>query len=118
MNTRDSRYLAVAALALLAIVAAGCGGAVPSTQGGPTTVKVASFKLGQFLVDEGGHTIYLFGKDEAKESYCYDACASVWPPVETNGKISAGPGVSAEALGTIKRDDGGLQVTYHGHPLY
>jgi predicted lipoprotein with Yx(FWY)xxD motif len=38
--------------------------------------------------------------------------------VLTEEAPSAGPGVDAELLGTIKRDDGSLQVTYAGRPLY
>jgi hypothetical protein len=34
------------------------------------------------------------------------------------GKVSAGAGVKANLLGTTKRKNGKLQVTYKGHPLY
>jgi hypothetical protein len=34
------------------------------------------------------------------------------------GKVSAGAGVKAKLLGTTKRKNGKLQVTYKGHPLY
>jgi predicted lipoprotein with Yx(FWY)xxD motif len=107
-----------AALAALAVVAAGCGGAVPSSNGGKATVKVGQSKLGRILVDGQGHTLYLFERDEHGESYCNGACAAVWPPYETDGQPQAAGGVSASALGTTKRDDGDRQVTYQGHPLY
>jgi len=102
----------------LGLVAAGCGGAIPSANGGPAAVKLTGSKDGRHLVDGRGHSLYLFEKDEGGESYCGGACAAVWPPLETSAKPRASSGIDAGALGTIKRDDGDMQVTYHGHPLY
>ena len=45
-------------------------------------------------------------------------CASAWPPLLTKGAPVAGPGVEAKLLGTTKRKNGSVQVTYNGHPLY
>jgi predicted lipoprotein with Yx(FWY)xxD motif len=98
----------------LAVVAAGCGGAIPSSNGGPATLKMD----GRYLVDQRGQSVYLFEKDEQGDSYCTGACAAVWPPLETSTAPNAGAGVQSGALGTIKRGDGDMQVTYHGHPLY
>jgi len=111
-------YAVVMGAICLALFAAGCGGAVPSSNGGPATLKTTSSTLGHFLVDGQGHSLYLFEKDEGAESYCTSACAAVWPAFETSSKPRAASGVDGAALGTIKRDDGELQVTYHGHPLY
>ena len=36
----------------------------------------------------------------------------------TKGKPRAGTGADADLLGTTKRRNGKLQVTYNGHPLY
>ncbi len=102
----------------LALFAAGCGGAIPSADGGPATVRLAGPTDGRFLVDSEGHSVYLFEKDESGESYCSGACAAVWPPLETSTAPRAGVGVQDAALGTIERSDGDMQVTYHGHPLY
>lgn len=101
-----------------AVAAAGCGGAVPSSNGGPARVELKTSAAGRFLVDAQGHSLYLFEKDEDGESYCGGACAAVWPPFETDRMPHAGSGVDGASLGTIKRDDGHMQVTYHGHPLY
>jgi len=98
----------------LAVVTAGCGGAIPSSDGGPATLK----QDGQYLVDGQGRSLYLFLKDGTGESYCSSACAAVWPPLETSTAPRAGAGIQSGALGTIKRQDGDMQVTYHGHPLY
>jgi predicted lipoprotein with Yx(FWY)xxD motif len=102
----------------LVFVAAACGGAIPSSNGGPATLKMTGSANGQILVDGKGHSLYLFEKDEGGESYCTGACAAVWPAFVTESKPQAGSGVDAAALGTFKRDDGDMQVTYHGHPLY
>jgi len=45
-------------------------------------------------------------------------CAKAWPPLFTTGAPLGGAGVRAKLLGTTKRTDGTLQVTYNGHPLY
>lgn len=102
----------------LALAAAGCAGAIPSSNGGPATLKMTSGKLGRFLVDGQGDALYLFEKDEGGESYCSGACAAVWPPLETSSTPQASTGVDGAALGTIRRPGGDMQVTYHGHPLY
>jgi predicted lipoprotein with Yx(FWY)xxD motif len=102
----------------LAFVPAGCGGAIPSSDGGPAALTLMSGKDGSFLADSQGHTLYLFEKDEDGESYCTGACAAVWPALETSTTPTVAGGVDRGAVGTIKRDDGELQVTYHGHPLY
>jgi len=40
------------------------------------------------------------------------------PPLITSGKPLATAGAKASLLGTTKRPDGRLQVTYNHHPLY
>jgi predicted lipoprotein with Yx(FWY)xxD motif len=86
--------------------------------GGPVIVQVAKSRLGQILVDGGGRTLYLFEKDKGTSSTCYGPCAAYWPPLTTRGKPHAARGASAARLGTTKRRDGKLEVTYNGHPLY
>jgi predicted lipoprotein with Yx(FWY)xxD motif len=85
----------------------------------PVTVRTrAHDTLGTFLTDDQGKTLYLFSRDSANLSACYDRCATTWPPllVDASGpQLAAGVG---GALGTIIRDDGNRQVTYEGKPLY
>jgi predicted lipoprotein with Yx(FWY)xxD motif len=108
---------ALAGSALLAATAAALalGG---STKTGGARVNVAKSRLGQILVDSKGITLYDFPPDKGKISVCYGACAALWPPLITHGKPAAGHGVRRSLLGTTKRKDGKLQVTYRGHPLY
>lgn len=108
------RLLWTTAPLLIGLVAAGCGAAIPSSSGGPAAVKLMHSQNGGVLVDGRGHTLYLFEKDGGGKSYCDGACAAVWPPYETD----AAGGMSGSGLGTFKRSDGDLQVTYHDHPLY
>ena len=86
--------------------------------GGATRVNVATSPLGKILVDSKGITLYDFPPDKGTTSVCYGACAALWPPLVTHGKPLAGHGVRASLLGTTKRKDGKVQVTYGGHPLY
>jgi predicted lipoprotein with Yx(FWY)xxD motif len=91
----------------------------PGAESGVAVLTVASApRLGPILVDAKGFTVYDFHKDKGTTSACYGACAGVWPPVLTEGDPTAGEGASASQLGTTKRKDGTVQVTYAGHPLY
>jgi predicted lipoprotein with Yx(FWY)xxD motif len=116
-----SRWLkpcaALAACATFASTAAGFALAGGSAAAG-TAVDVGKSPLGHILVDRKGITLYDFLPDKRTTSVCYGACAALWPPLITKGKPTAGPGVRASLLGTTKRKDGKLEVTYNGHPLY
>jgi predicted lipoprotein with Yx(FWY)xxD motif len=94
--------------------------AASSETGAAGVVAVAkSPELGTtILVDSKGFTLYDFHKDQGTKSACYGACASVWPPLTTSGAPQATKGAEASKLGTTKRSDGTVQVTYAGHPLY
>ena len=108
------RLAAAAVPCALAAVLAG----VVLAAGAPPVVKAGSTGLGKVLVDSRGHALYLFEHDKGTKSACYGKCATFWPPLLTTGKPVAGPGVTASLLGTTKRKDGKLQVTFKGHPLY
>jgi predicted lipoprotein with Yx(FWY)xxD motif len=130
---RKTYALVLFAIALLAT--AGCGGS-SSTETTATTEASSSETsaaaetstatlsgesisgLGTVLVDSEGFTVYMFGKDKGTTSSCYGACAENWPPVTTTGTASAGEGAMSSEIGTTKRKDGTVQVTYAGHPLY
>jgi predicted lipoprotein with Yx(FWY)xxD motif len=74
---------------------------------------------GRVLYDANGQVVYAFELDRRNRSNCTSAeCVKAWPPVLTREKPTAGAGVEARLLGTIRRRDGRLQVTYNGRPLY
>jgi predicted lipoprotein with Yx(FWY)xxD motif len=83
-----------------------------------TEVIVAGSEFGDMLYGADKQAIYIFENDDEGKSNCYDECAEAWPPVYTEGKPVAGDGVRQGLLGTTKRRDGKLQVTYDGQPLY
>ncbi len=138
--TRTLPAIAVFSIgALLAVT--GCGGSDDSSSGGAygsrgntgstQTAKseappggdgvvavAANPDLGKILVDSRGFTLYDFHKDKGTKSVCYGACAGVWPPLTTSGAPQAMSGAEKSKLGTTKRSDGTVQVTYAGHPLY
>ena len=116
---RLPRYLLVGGAILIAIAAttAVASGATRTTTG-PAKVAVANTGLGRVLVDGRGRTLYLFAKDRNGRSACAGSCAGYWPPLITSGKPVATGGAKASLLGTTRRPDGRLQVTYNHHPLY
>lgn len=133
---------ALCLLVVMAVAIAGCGsdsssggayggkggGGKPATDeksssagssGGAGIVAVADVgDLGTIIVDAEGLTLYDFHKDKGTTSSCYGACAGAWPPLLTKGDPQAQGAAEAGMLGTTKRKDGTVQVTYAGHPLY
>jgi predicted lipoprotein with Yx(FWY)xxD motif len=82
-------------------------------------VKNLGGDVGSVLVDSKGFTLYYFEKDtQGGKSTCYGPCAAGWPPLTTEGAPEGMGGVQASKLGTTKRSDGTMQVTYAGWPLY
>ncbi|HEY2372640.1 MAG TPA: hypothetical protein VGH82_08815 [Gaiellaceae bacterium] len=110
--------LLIALSAAVVVAAVGAGLALAGQSGGGAQVKLAKTKLGTILVDSKGIALYDFVKDKGTTSACYGACAALWPPLLTTGEPVAGAGVRSSLLGTTKRKDGKLEVTYGGHPLY
>ena len=131
-NRYQVRLLAVALLAALGLVAAGCGGGSASSapQGGvagaqhsasSVAVKTRKIKgLGVVLVNPAGRTLYVFMKDQHRHVTCTGSCASFWPPLKWKGssKPTAGGTAKTSLLGTDKNPSGGKVVTYNHWPLY
>jgi predicted lipoprotein with Yx(FWY)xxD motif len=112
---RFTRILTVAALALTATALAAA--ALAASHGG-AVVKVGQSNLGRIIVDSHGKTLYMWAHDKAGKSTCYGKCAAYWPPLTTAGKPIAQSGARSALLGTTRRADGRMQVTYNRHPLY
>jgi predicted lipoprotein with Yx(FWY)xxD motif len=112
VRTRALRWIGRSA-ALLAVIAtvAACGGEGPEQ----TVVGSRDANAGPVLVDASNHTLYTFTGGD-----CYGKCASAWPPLLAKGQVLAKKGsrVDASLLGTTRRRNGELQVTYDDHPLY
>lgn len=84
-----------------------------------TLVLSNNADLGDFLAAANGFTVYKFDQDSEGVSNCSGGCADSWPPltVGEHDRLAASAGIEGE-LGTIEREDGSLQVTYNGWPLY
>ncbi len=103
-------------LGVIGFLAAGSAG--QSATETNATVSLRTTKLGPILVNSRGHTLYLFAKDRNGKSACNGSCAKFWPPLLSQGKPTAGPGVKPSLIGTTRRSNGSRQVTYNRHPLY
>jgi predicted lipoprotein with Yx(FWY)xxD motif len=112
---------------------AGCGSSDSSANGeasraDPPAASTAAAKgpklrtvqsdYGTILSDGRGRALYLFTADRGKASTCSGDCATAWPPYIVKSKPIAGRGAKGRLIGTTRRDDGRLQATYAGHPVY
>lgn len=71
--------------------------------------------LGKYLATPSGKPLYTFGGDSTGTSNCIGSCLTEWPAYESTGTTTNLP----TNVGTIKRaDDGAMQISYKGRPLY
>lgn len=88
---------------------------------GPDAANVSltnNATYGNILVDAEGKTLYVFTKDVNGTSKCTSStCLANWP-VFYEEEIIADEGLNESDFGTITRDDGAMQTTYKGWPLY
>jgi predicted lipoprotein with Yx(FWY)xxD motif len=97
--------------------------AAPSAAASATVNATAVGSLGTVLVaGSNGMTLYTFSHDvkDSGKSACSGTCLTTWPALTVAAGVTptAGAGVTGK-LGTITRtDDGTIQVTYNGLPLY
>jgi predicted lipoprotein with Yx(FWY)xxD motif len=85
----------------------------------PSGLKITNNdKLGKFLADDSGRTVYAFTKDSKDATVCYDKCEQAWPPLLTLGQPKFPEGVDQAMVGSIQRKDGTSQLTFNGMPLY
>jgi predicted lipoprotein with Yx(FWY)xxD motif len=103
---------------VFAAVLSGATAASDLAAGSRPSVVVKRSSYGRVLFDGRGFVLYGFTRDRRGRSRCANACAKAWPPYVVKSRPRPGTGVARAHLGTVRRPDGRLQVTYFGHPLY
>jgi predicted lipoprotein with Yx(FWY)xxD motif len=129
MIKRSMMYIGAAVIVASAL--AGCSSTSPQSGSGPSdessssapasgsALGTASTTLGTVVVDGKGMTVYYYKKDvkDSGKSTCSGQCLALWPAVvapSTNPQVDGVTGT----VGTITRDDGTMQVTVNGLPVY
>src|SRR6266705_1477207 len=120
LTQKRGAFALVVLVALAAALAAASSLAEASRTSTPAHAKLIlrTSEFGKVIFDSNGNVVYMFGRDKTATSTCYGICAKAWPPLLTKSTPSVGTGLNANLLGTTKRKDGSLQVTYNHHPLY
>lgn len=129
-NMDDLKSWKGPALVAVLVVAAGYVVAYPlnpndaSLQGIVSTTKytvnlATNIKIGPYLANSTGFTLYLYAKDSANgTSACNGRCVTFWPLFYLGNNLTLPPGLSASRFGLATRSDGREQSTFDGHPLY
>ena len=128
-RTRGLGTLALfaASIVIAACAAPGAGSSNPPVATNPPASTAAGVALavrtdaqyGAVVTGAGGMSLYVFANDSAGKSACSGDCAGTWPPLTVANASAVVPGSGVTGtLGTISRDDGTLQVTLGGSPVY
>ena len=120
---RSRSFLAVLTIAIAGVVsisaiAMAASGRSATAASSRPTLSLHQTKYGKVIFDGHNRALYAFGRDHGRASTCYGSCAQTWPPFLTKSKPQAASGARGGLVGTTRRKDGRLQVTYGGHPLY
>jgi predicted lipoprotein with Yx(FWY)xxD motif len=126
LMTRKSLIRSTGGLVLVPLLAAagvpaarpGAGDRATAAATSRATLTVHETRYGKVLFDGHRRGLYLFDRDRTKKSTCYGSCAKAWPPFLTKSTPKAGAGIRKGLIGTTRRRNGTIQVTYGGHPLY
>jgi len=112
-RARDLAALALAALLVVSAVAVPTALARDSkTVAGEATARSLHKTV---LTNTKGLTLYTLSGETNGKFICTGACLRTWPPLlVAAGTKPKGP----VKLGTIKRPEGKIQVTYRGMPVY
>lgn len=84
-------------------------------------LRVSSDTESEYLVARSGRTLYFYTPDEQGKSVCYGECVQEWPPYVVASAAmltNVGAEIDVRAVGFATRENGAIQVTYNGHPLY
>jgi predicted lipoprotein with Yx(FWY)xxD motif len=112
----DMRLTALLALLTVSAGLAACGSSSSSKSSDKSGVLTSAkkAKVGSVVTDAQGRTLYRFTAEAQGVPVCTGACVGTWPPAV----VAAASGLPKH-VATVKRpDDGKLQLTYDGHPLY
>jgi len=117
-------------LAVVAVGVAACSSTPKSTSGSLANTPSAKKGLTLFAwkTPQGtsvgsiyGIVAYADKNESSSKIECTGKCTDTWHPWLTDGVAvhpEAGSSVQSSLIGTIKRPDGTIQMTYGGHPLY
>ena len=84
-----------------------------------STYVVGLDEEGPYLVGPNGMSLYVFANDTEGVSNCNGGCLQNWPALAVPANLEVtGADELTSTVATITRDDGTLQVTYNGMPLY
>lgn len=87
---------------------------VPAINNAIVVTKTSS-SLGQYLAEPNGRALYTYNPDSSGVSKCSGSCIITWPAYQDKGSTTNLPA----GFSTIQRaDNGQIQYTYNGLPLY
>ena len=106
--------------------AAGSSSSAPAGTSSAAAVTISAKNVpgvGTVLVNRQGQTLYLLTSEKGGKITCTAAngCTAAWPETllaSGTAAPTAGSGVQASLLGTVKDASGNLEVTYNHWPLY
>ena len=102
-------------MTILAILAGALALSTP-----PPVVRYVDDQFGAILATPKRQALYTWNAERDFKIHCTGACAKAWPPliVRTKASVPRHMRGSSATLGTVRRPDGRLQVTFNRRPVY